>query len=150
MNSKLSFFKMGFFVLVALNIVLIFLVLRPHGPGRMGPPSSDKIINRLDKVLELDANQKKQLEALFVLHEKQKDSIFQNSDAIREKMMNCLYNNLPCDSLWANSKNSSNFEKLMFDHHRRILNILNDKQQTLYLDELKSKKQRGPKGPPHF
>jgi|GEM_PF-3415217 len=150
MKSTLSFFKIGFFVLVALNLCLIFLVLRPHGRGKMGPPPVEKIIERLDKVLELDPGQEKELKAIFELHRKQKDSLFQNNDQIRDQMMNCLQKNESCDSLWTNSINSANFEMSMFDHHRRILNILNDKQKAIYLDELRSKNKGGRRGPPPF
>lgn len=146
MKSNFAFFKWGFFVLVALNLVLIFLVLRPHGPRRMGPPPVDKIVERLDNVLELNDAQQNELKQIFEVHQQQKDSLFKNSDAIRDQMMDCLYKNESCDSLWSNSINRVNFEKLMFDHHRRILSILDEKQKALYLDELKSKKHRGPKG----
>lgn len=148
--KTLSFFKIGFFVLVALNLVLIFLMVRPHGPHKGGPPSMDRIVERLEKVLSLDAKQKQELKIIFEQHQNQKDSMFRNSDLIREQMMICLTNGNNCDSLWKTSANSANFEKSMFDHHRRILSILRDDQKKIYLEELKTRKHGGQKGPRHF
>ena len=52
MRSSLSFFKIGFFVLVVLNLTLIFLLIKPRGPGRDGPPPAQMIINRLSEKTE--------------------------------------------------------------------------------------------------
>ena len=46
MRSSLSFFKIGFFVLVVLNLILIFLLIKPRGPGRDGPPTAQMIIKK--------------------------------------------------------------------------------------------------------
>lgn len=150
MRSSLSFFKIGFFVLVVLNLILIFLLIKPRGPGRDGPPTAQMIIKRLSEKLKLDTKQREELTVIFEKHEKQRDSLFQNSDDIRDKMMICLTNGDNCDSLWHASANSVNFEKSMFDHHRRILSILNADQKKLYIDNLKTRKKGGPKRSPNF
>ena len=109
MRSSLSFFKIGFFVLVVLNLTLIFLLIKPRGPGRDGPPPAQMIINRLSEKLKLDTKQREELTVIFEKHEKQRDSLFQNTDDIRDKMMICLTNGDNCDSLWHASANSVNF-----------------------------------------
>ena len=69
MRSSLSFFKIGFFVLVVLNLTLIFLLIKPRGPGRDGPPPAQMIINRLSEKLKLDAKQREELTVIFEKHE---------------------------------------------------------------------------------
>lgn len=146
MKPVATFFKWGFFLLVALNITLIFLVLFPrrddHHPG---PPRFDRIIAHLDSELKLSKTQHQQLVQLFALHKREMDSMHRQRDSKHGDMIDCLKSgDQDCGAL---QKTETNFDQILFRHHQRILKILSATQQQRYLKDLDEHR---PPGPPPF
>lgn len=150
MRPGLNFFKYGFFILILLNLTLIFFLLRPDPKHRMGPPGPAMVIDRLTRSLNLNDEQKARLKVIFELHEKSKEDMFGQADSMRQVMVHCLETNRDCDSILSNTVN---FEKVMYHHHKSIMAILSPEQQKQYIEELKQRKpkdRKGPKGPGPF
>lgn len=143
MNSNFRFFKWGFFLLVALNITLIVLLLFPRErDGRHhGPPNFDRIIAHLDESLKLSPKQHDDLVKLFDRHKKEKDSLHEQSDRQHTAMIECLKSGSEnCEGL----SDQPSFDKILFEHHKRIIAILNPAQKKQYLIDIDTHRPPGP------
>lgn len=144
MRSPLAFFKWGFFLLVAMNITLIVLFFLPKDDHPHGPPRFDRIIRHLDGSLGLSPRQHKQLVKLFERHSNEMEEMHRQSNENHNRMIDCLkYGDEDCNAL----NGPSGFDRLLFEHHRRILQILTSDQQKRYLADLDEHR---PPGPPPF
>ncbi len=146
MKSAFTFFKWGFFLLVALNITLIILVVFPKEDHHHRPDPSrfDRIIAHLDDALELSDKQHATLVQLFERHKHEIDSIHRQSAHQHNEMINCLKaGEKDCEALNVHVS----FEQILFEHHNRIIGILNASQKKQYLIDLDTHR---PAGPPPF
>ena len=147
MRPNNHFFKWGFYVLLVLNIVLIGLQLTRTGPHP--EPREDRferIIRELTRDLHLNGGQQQKLIALFHRHSQEIDTLHKSMDKNRNRITECLEKGQDCDAVFLTlPSQKASFEKLLFQHHQRILKILNATQRKQYIAGLR---RHHPPGPP--
>jgi len=144
MQPGQRFFKAGFYILALLNLILLFLWMRPKGPHHFGPPDASMVVDRLTRSLDLNEEQQAGLKTILEEQEKEKKQMFEKTDTMRSRMADCLAGRLDCDTVM---RDANDFEQMMFKYHKRILEILDPGQKAKYLRELTDGRRRGPKGP---
>lgn len=146
MNFTPKFYKRGFFIFGIFNLAFLGVILFGPKPKPTHQMHLKHVIENLNEILVLDSKQKIALDQIFILHQKEIDSIKQIAHFKHHKIINCLKNeNSSCDSaLFV----QPSFELILFKHHQRILKILNPRQKEKYILELKTKKRKDPPPPP--
>ena len=132
--KELTFFKIGFCVMVLLNILLLFVLLSPfHSrPGLESHSLQHKIINRL----QLDKNQENEFLLLAKDHNSEITSRMTTQKEVIDQYFNPLFqiNQLPAnDSLLDTIGTLENEKiKLTYEHFQKVKQLLTAEQKQKF------------------